>query len=174
MSFKNSLTLYISGRMTDMPGHNHPAFHDAQAQLEAAGYTVLNPANNEPTDGSGTREHYMTLDINMVLVSDGIALLDGWIYSQGVHSEIRVAQERNLMIGPVSQWIAFGQMYQQRELYGIAARAGMGAIISKLDTARVQEAITAYDAAVCGVDGSFASEPEPPENNVYASFLSFK
>lgn len=40
-------TLYIAGPMSGLPDHNYPAFHDAASVLTKAGYSILNPAENE-------------------------------------------------------------------------------------------------------------------------------
>lgn len=43
--------IYVSGPMTGYIGHNFPAFFEAEQQLRAAGYDVINPARKGIIDG---------------------------------------------------------------------------------------------------------------------------
>ena len=41
--------VYVSGAMSGLPGHNAPAFMQAEKFLTKRGFQVLNPARNETT-----------------------------------------------------------------------------------------------------------------------------
>jgi hypothetical protein len=98
-------TLYVSGPMTGHPNYNFPAFHEAAGRLRAAGHNVLNPADNWGGVVDIDRHLCMKLDIAQVLMSDGIALLDGWRNSRGARVEMEVAYAIGLDIQPVQSWI---------------------------------------------------------------------
>ena len=95
-------TVYISGPMTGIPDHNYPAFHAAAAQLRAAGYTVLSPAeitdhpsgftidNGQPFTVED-RHAAMRKDIEHVLAADVVVILPGWEHSRGSLLEVEVA-----------------------------------------------------------------------------------
>lgn len=82
------MTVYIAGPMTGIPEYNRPAFAKAQAVLENAGYTVLNPAVL-PDKLPGTA--YMPICLAMVQAADAVVLLHGWIDSLGTEIERRFA-----------------------------------------------------------------------------------
>ena len=90
------MRIYISGPMTGLPDHNYPAFNAAEAQWEARGWTVRNPARNFGGDENRKREEYMRLDFEHLLEVDAIALLPGWQDSRGARAEIVVALELGL------------------------------------------------------------------------------
>lgn len=96
------MTLYIAGPMTGLPGLNYPAFNRVAEQLRAAGYTVLNPAENPDQDGW---EAYMRLSIMQVAEADGLAVLDGWENSRGAKLEVHVAKTLGLECKPAESWI---------------------------------------------------------------------
>lgn len=95
-------TLYIAGPMTGLPDYNRPAFNKAQAQLEAAGYRVLNPARQP--DGLSYTE-YMDRGYDDIRQSDGVALLDGWDESPGANAEVRFADRIAVDASPVGSWL---------------------------------------------------------------------
>jgi hypothetical protein len=49
-------TLYIAGPMTGIPDSNYPAFNQAEIELRAAGYDVLNPVASEEHNTTGTTQ----------------------------------------------------------------------------------------------------------------------
>jgi hypothetical protein len=103
--------LYLSGPMTGLPQLNFPAFHAAAARLRALGYTVTNPAElNATTSGpEPTWEQCMRADIKALCDCDAIALLPGWVNSQGAHLEVHIAHRLALRIGSVDDFISEAQ-----------------------------------------------------------------
>lgn len=97
--------LYVSGPMTGIDGYNFDAFDRAEHQLAAAGYVVLNPAGNFGGNLELTRAQYMRLDIQQVLLSDGIALIDGWRESKGARLEIDIAHAVGARVQSVEWWV---------------------------------------------------------------------
>lgn len=89
-------TLYIAGPMTGHPEFNYPAFHALQAQLEEAGYKVLNPARVPEPCENATWEDWMAATFPLLLQAEGVALLPGWEKSQGARIEYAVARERGI------------------------------------------------------------------------------
>lgn len=81
--------IYLSGPMTGYPEFNFPAFHAAAEVLRAKGIEVHSPA--DIADTSMAYEYYMKLDVQMVIDSDAIVLLDGWEASPGANFELLVA-----------------------------------------------------------------------------------
>lgn len=99
------MKLYVSGPMTGVPAHNFPAFNQAASELVAAGYEVLNPADNFGGATDRDRSEYMRLDIQHVLAADGLAMLKGWESSKGAMLEVAIAQELKLPVNTVGTWI---------------------------------------------------------------------
>jgi Domain of unknown function (DUF4406) len=100
-----TMKVYIAGPMTGYPKWNFPAFFEAEAQLEALGYEVINPAHNdgatvqEALESAGPVESpnnlwsdYMKRDLPHVLNVDMICLLPGWQNSKGASLEVTVAK----------------------------------------------------------------------------------
>lgn len=98
--------VYVSGPMTGVPEHNFPAFREAAQKLAAAGYDVINPAENFGGRTDLSRPEYMRLDIEHVLQADGIALLPGWRDSAGAKLEVAIADEIDIFALTVDQWIS--------------------------------------------------------------------
>jgi hypothetical protein len=96
------MKLYLSGPMTGVPEFNYPAFNKAAADLRAAGYEVVSPAELDNGDTSKPREYYLRRDFQEVLKADGIALLPGWENSRGAKAEVTMGYELNLLIAPVA------------------------------------------------------------------------
>lgn len=94
--------VYLSGKMTGLPGFNRQAFSNAAVDLmEKGARTVYNPAWNAPKVEEA-REHsfYMIHDLHELTKYnfeqdkpsyDVIALLPGWEDSQGACIELQVA-----------------------------------------------------------------------------------
>lgn len=99
-----SETLYIAGPMSGMPDFNRPAFNTAAAKLRDAGYQIINPAETELHPGSWLQ--YMAHGIDRLLAADGIALLDGWMLSQGAKLEIAIAERRGIQVRNDQAWLA--------------------------------------------------------------------
>lgn len=98
------MKIYISGPMSSRPHHNFPAFNDAAARLRAAGYDVVNPADTGIVDGWSWSD-YLRLDLRLLSECDGIARLDGWSSSRGALLELYVADELDMQIADVDEWI---------------------------------------------------------------------
>ena len=104
------LRLYLAGPMTGLPDLNRPAFHAAAAELRAAGYEVVNPAEldeSEPItdpDGPGAWERYMRRDIPHLCKCDAVALLPGWTESQGAQLESLIANGLGMRQWGVVMW----------------------------------------------------------------------
>lgn len=129
-------TIYISGPMTGLPNRNREAFMDAEAQLKAVGYNVLNPIHNEPTDGSASRAHYLSLDLPMIQQSLAVALLDGWERSPGVDLEVHTAMELGLVVAPVEAFVSMGIEKQRERACYDAMIAGIVACTSESELDR--------------------------------------
>jgi len=84
--------VYLSGPMTGLPDYNYPAFHAAAAAWRAAGYQVVNPAENFEGVTHLPREVYLQRDIHqLVTEATAIAFLSGWQKSKGATLEHAVA-----------------------------------------------------------------------------------
>lgn len=89
--------IYLSGPMTGMPQHNFPAFNAEAARLRALGYDVVNPVDINPDPGV-TWHQCLRNDLQALLTCDTLALLDGWMISQGAHLELHVAHRVGMRI----------------------------------------------------------------------------
>lgn len=98
--------LYVCGPMTGLPELNFPAFFEAAAQLEDAGYEVLNPADRAGRTLGMPWGWYLRRCIKDVADADGLAILAGWEHSRGAKLEIHVATELEMPIRPVMEWTA--------------------------------------------------------------------
>lgn len=101
--------LYIAGPMTGLPEFNHPAFHEAERRLVAAGYAVMNPARNRITPGNPNRVptwlDYMRMSLRQISYADGLALLDAWRTSRGATLEVAIADGLDLARRTVDYWV---------------------------------------------------------------------
>jgi hypothetical protein len=98
--------LYIAGPMSGLPELNYPAFFKAEEDLRAAGYRrILNPARAVcPTDSDW--HIWMRSGIDMVLRSEGVALLPGHQISRGARLERYVAQALGMPVHTLDEWLA--------------------------------------------------------------------
>lgn len=94
------MRVYIAGPMTGRPQFNYPAFHQAAAQLRAAGHTVINPAEN-PVPECGSWLGYMRVSVAQVAAVDCVVLLAGWPGSRGARIEFLLAWLLGLSIYPI-------------------------------------------------------------------------
>lgn len=102
------MTLYLSGAMTGHPDGNRPAFAAAQKQLEAAGYTVVNPHDlDHPPDV--TWDAAMARDLAALKLCDGLARMDGSEHSRGSGIEAAQAERDGQRVAPVRNWIEWAQ-----------------------------------------------------------------
>ena len=99
-------TLYLAGPISGLPNFNYDAFAAAAAELRAAGYTVLNPAENndgDPHHPEG-RPWYLRKAIKQLLKADAVALLPGWEKSAGAKMEVAIANELGV---PARMWRSY-------------------------------------------------------------------
>lgn len=97
------MKLYIAGPMSGLPEYNYPAFHAAEAQLQAAGFETLNPATNPEQD---SWEGYMRAAIAQVIQADGIAYLPDSALSRGARIELRLAEDLGMETRPLEGWVS--------------------------------------------------------------------
>lgn len=90
--------VYISGPMTGCTHHNFPAFHVAAERLRAAGWDVVNPAENFNGRTDLPRETYLRADVAALTRCDAIAMLPDWEKSSGAKLEYLIARELNMQI----------------------------------------------------------------------------
>lgn len=97
--------LYVSGPMTGYDAFNFPAFDFAAGELRAAGYVVINPTDNWGGATDVPYEQCMRLDLQQVLMSDGLALLDDWDRSRGAKLEVGVAEACGIRVMQWENWV---------------------------------------------------------------------
>jgi hypothetical protein len=102
----NRPTLYLSGPMSGLPDNNYPAFHAAAAQLRAAGYTVINPAELGLPPGLEWIE-YMRAAITAMMLgkAEALAMLPGWPHSDGAKAEWELALSLGFQSVMVEHWL---------------------------------------------------------------------
>lgn len=110
------LSVYVAGPMRGYELSNFPAFFDAETALADIGYNVFNPARNDVNNGFDPRDpnskdfagfsmnEALSWDLQRVLESDVIALLDGWEYSVGVAAEVATAQAAKIPVMPLANF----------------------------------------------------------------------
>lgn len=89
------MTVYIAGKMNGLPDKGRKAFEEAETELKAMGFTVLNPAclpDGLPGD------MYMPTCLTMVDTADILVLLPNWIYSPGAAIEKAFAEYQGKMV----------------------------------------------------------------------------
>lgn len=94
--------VYISGPMSGVEDYNFPAFNSAAAQLRAAGYPVINPADFGVKEGQTWRE-CLARDIAALVHCDAVATIDGWKKSKGARLEVHIAVELGIEVTDVSE-----------------------------------------------------------------------
>ncbi len=93
--------LYVSGPMTGFPDFNRPAFNEARDYLQAKGFSVIIPGDDETYSISERLvwkveekqlNAYMFRDFLHILTANAVAVLPGWTESTGSRAEVLVAQ----------------------------------------------------------------------------------
>lgn len=95
--------LYLAGRMSHLPQHNFPRFHQEAARLRSLGFEVINPAEINADETNWLL--CMRADIHALIECDGIALLENWELSRGARLELEIAQRLGLTINLCSELI---------------------------------------------------------------------
>ena len=105
-------TVYVAGRMTNVPYFNFPAFDKARDDLIELGYNVISPADMDrehgfdamelPDDSDWSKwgkalgefdiDACIDRDIDAIKRSQAIYLLDGWEQSTGARAEKSIAE----------------------------------------------------------------------------------
>lgn len=89
------MRLYVSGPMRGLPNNNFDAFHAASKQLRLWGHDVLSPADSFKDENGNTiklpRSEYLKHDIQLILICDGVVVIDGWYDSPGARFEVAQA-----------------------------------------------------------------------------------
>lgn len=96
---------YVSGPMTGMPGLNFDLFNQTTAEMRAAGYTVVNPAEINP-DPKADWKDCMRADIRALMDCRGIVLLPGWENSRGARLELANAEALQFKVLTIAQFWA--------------------------------------------------------------------
>lgn len=92
------MKVYISGPITGTTDYME-RFGEAQKELEARGYEVINPALvNSNLPKSTTWYEYMDVSFSLLKMCDAIYLLDGWQNSKGARLEYRFALRKKLQV----------------------------------------------------------------------------
>ena len=83
--------IYIAGKMRGEPDLNRPLFTKAADGLRAAGWCVYNPAAANFRD-SDSLAFIMGKNIAQLCECNSIAMLPGWMRSQGAWIEYQIAK----------------------------------------------------------------------------------
>lgn len=165
-----SKRVYISGPMAGIPEHNFPAFHAAAAELRAAGYEVVNPAE---IDRSGSSwEDCLRADLREMCTCDSIALLPGWEGSKGANLELHVAHRIGMRVMHMPQ--RFDLISHLRRQSAFSARTfGPGARVEGVTDHIAKELIEVkasggalsewVDVIILGLDGAWRSGATPEQ-----------
>lgn len=106
-------TLYVAGPMRGLPQFNFPEFDRVSDLLRLRGYRVISPADLDRDAGIelnhvGSDQEFIDAcirrDVDAILESDGLALLDGWDRSVGATAEVGLARWRRISIRHWTAW----------------------------------------------------------------------
>lgn len=93
------MRIYVAGPMRGIEAYNFPAFDEATETLRSMGHEVISPAEMDrhlddfdPTkDKPQSMACYMKRDLPAVLSCSAVAVLPGWLASQGARLEVHAA-----------------------------------------------------------------------------------
>lgn len=88
--------IYLSGPMSGIPDFNFPAFNAEASRLRDLGYEVVNPAEINTADTP--YNECLRNDVKALMDCDTIAMLDGWMNSNGAHLEMHMAHRVGMRI----------------------------------------------------------------------------
>ena len=162
--------VYLSGPMAGLPDHNFPAFHATAAELRAAGYDVVNPA--ELDNAGKTWEGCLRTDLREMCTCDAIALMPGWEGSKGANLELHVAHRLGMQV--IHLPVAFDMIAHLRRQAEFSARTfGPGPrvegvcdhIRKELEEVEAEGGPLAewVDVIILGFDGAWRSGATPEQ-----------
>lgn len=110
------MKLYLAGPMTGYPRWNFDRFERGASALRSAGFEVISPAEIDLAEGFDpdapahlfTREHLIAAlkrDAELVLSSDGVAMLPNWSTSKGARAEWALAEAAGIPTKSVAMWL---------------------------------------------------------------------
>jgi hypothetical protein len=142
-------TITILGPMTGIEEFNYPAFFKAEEWWASRGWNVLNPARTFDGDTTQGKHLYMAVNLQNILNSKAVVLLDGWAQSVGARQELVVAGAIGLDIyeqavvtnlsGPLAT--------RSRPTNVVAAREGFTHVTAKEHTQSMNELTAALNEA---------------------------
>lgn len=91
-------TVYIAGPMTGYADHNYPRFAAKAAELRAAGWNVISPAELHPADPAVAWDWYLRRDLAELVKATHVVFLPGWERSRGARLEHQVAEALGMTI----------------------------------------------------------------------------
>lgn len=99
--------IYISGPMSGYPEHNYPAFQRVAAELQALGYTTIDPSLTGMQPDWEWRD-YLVKDLVDMLTKgiNTVITLDGWEHSKGACLEVHVGRELGMTITTLDAFLA--------------------------------------------------------------------
>lgn len=97
---EGTCVIYIAGPMTGIEEYNHPAFHAAEAWLQAhrLDAELINPAWNYNGSPQVNWQQYMRRSIRQVLEATELYVLKGWERSKGARLEVELAKSLGLKL----------------------------------------------------------------------------
>lgn len=165
--------IYISGPMTGLPDFNFPAFNVEASRLRALGYDVVNPVDLNP-DTTTPYNECLRNDLKALLDCDTIAMLDGWMDSNGAHLEVHIAHRVGIKVVNArdiagASFDLVAHLHRQREFsvntFGPGSRtAGVIDHISKElnEIAAAPEDVTEWvDVVLLALDGAWRAGHSP-------------
>ena len=103
--------LYLCGPMTGIPDMNRPAFLQAEEELTAAGFIVLNPAR---LPVGMNPDQYMPICLAMLQQADGVAMLPGSHRSPGARLETAYADYQKKYCMQINDWVLSARRRAER------------------------------------------------------------